>query len=81
MSAEKRIRIRITVGLIALTLTMIVCCIGQWESLGDMHWVRVVMSSIAYLALWTPVCKIIDASKALEKIERLAGEEDHGQDK
>lgn len=80
MSTGKRIRIRLTVGRIAMTLTMIVCCMGQWERLGDMHWVRVGMSIITYLVLRMPLCKIIDASKELEEIERLAGEEDHGEE-
>ena len=80
MRAEKRIRIRLTVGLITMTLTMIVCAMGQLEWPWDMHWVRFGLSSVTYLALFEPLYKIIDASKAIEEIERLAGEEDSGEE-
>lgn len=68
MRIEKKIRIKLTVGMIALTLCMFTSCLGG-RTIGEFPlWVIPwVLSMIAYGTLYGPATGILAAAKECER--------------
>lgn len=68
MSIEKKIRIKLTVGMIAVTLCMFAACFAG-HTIGEFPlWVILwVLSMIAYGTLYGPVTAILKAAKECER--------------
>lgn len=68
MSIEKKIRIKLTVGMIAVTLCMVTACFAG-RTIGEFPlWVIPwVLSMIAYGTMLGPVTAILEAAKECER--------------
>lgn len=68
MSIEKKIRIKLTVGMIAVTLCMFTACFAG-RTIGEFPlWViQWVLSMIAYGTMFGPVTAILEAAKECER--------------
>lgn len=68
MSIEKKIRIKLTVGMIAVTLCMFTACFAG-RTIGEFPlWVIPwVLSMIAYGTMFGPITAILEAAKECER--------------